>query len=1118
MDPATLALIVSALGPALVAVFTKLAEKGAIDPALEKGLEPFRNLLTRGYDKRKDEARLTKALQAALPAGEADARLFFALSDLKANPALATRAAAAVVEMTGDDPARLPPDLLRDLKLDDSHRPALATALFKLRAELVKLDGYREGVRYANELHALNRLDGLYELVAGLAATVTEADGVKALRVQIVPPDARALETPYLKNVMNEFAGLPLEGRSKDDTLRPDDQLRLERVYIALNTTERRYVPFSEEEIRRRNVGLFAYSTNKDLPPAPLSIAGGERLSFISALRAMMESRRLVLLGDPGSGKSTFAQHLCLCLAGSRLDSNGDWPRRLGAGDVGRWELALYPFPIFVRLRSFAHDTESLPDDPKQMGQAKHLWAFIQKELVQLGRDGLAGHVLDLLENGQAFVLFDGLDEVADPARREKVAQAIQHFAFKRFPYARILVTCRVRQYPLNAKGQPTAPWKLPGFPVATLADFDRDQINAFVKHWFDELYARGRTPDPQDKRESLLAAFATRPELGSQLAPKPILLTQMALVHAIKKLPDSRIDVYKECAGLLLWEWERLKARQSGRGESAEDVLAALSVPGLRLSEVEDALDKAVFEAHADGDPDVPAEKIRRALQQEVFINLHGLSSDKAIGCAEKFIVEWLRGRNGLLVPAEEDSFGVPHRSFREFMAARYLREHRLANPDTGDEESWTAGGPRLVKTGKDGLDTWREVFRFAAALDSPPEAAQALNELCSDQLTYDPAEVQRLMLAGEVARDVGPRTLSARSKLGRQVYERIESHLLHLLRDTDDSKPYPDDPPRFTPPNILSPKTRLAAGELLDALGWTPPDLFDFVEIRSHEPEVTRSGQKMGSAFILHPSSFFLAKYPVTNLQYQRFLESDDYDKDYIWQNVAAFDADQKTPARNMGDEAWDWFNKNGGKERRPRHWDHPRLGRSRHLFPVVGVTWYEAAAYCVWLERNLADLPEGQTLTSNFKPFGAAQGKLQTSKLALRLPTEDEWEKAVGSKWKDAKVEKETPRYAWQEIPAKVGDEIVKYANTSESDLGGTTPVCMYPAGMSPATVMDMSGNVWEWQANLYEKGKPYRAFRGGSWTYNGVNARVAARNNYHPYDDWNYDGFRVCAFPG
>jgi hypothetical protein len=62
MDPVTLAL----LGAGLVAALTKLLEKGVIDPALDKGLEPVRQWLTRGYDKAKDEARLKAIVQKAV--------------------------------------------------------------------------------------------------------------------------------------------------------------------------------------------------------------------------------------------------------------------------------------------------------------------------------------------------------------------------------------------------------------------------------------------------------------------------------------------------------------------------------------------------------------------------------------------------------------------------------------------------------------------------------------------------------------------------------------------------------------------------------------------------------------------------------------------------------------------------------------------------------------------------------------------------------------------------------------------------------------------------------------------------------------------------------------------
>ncbi|MGH2523947.1 MAG: NACHT domain-containing protein, partial [Anaerolineales bacterium] len=500
-----------------------------------------------------------------------------------------------------------------------------------------------------------------------------------------------------------------------------------------------------------------------------------------------MESRRLVLLGDPGSGKSTFAQHLCLCLAGARLDPQGEWPGYLRAADAEGWELAFYPFPLLIRLRLFAHDADCLPDDPKQMGRAEHLLKFIQKEAVRLGRPELAGRVLELLENGDALVVLDGLDEVthpnparADADRRRAVAQVIGHFAHTRFPHARLLVTCREKQYPLNAEGEPAAPWKLPGFPVVKLADFDPEQIESFVAQWFDELQARGRVKDTPADRAALLAALAARREL-TDLAPKPILLTQMALVHATEgKLPDSRIKLYEKCIELLLWDWERLRAVQSGRqGETADDFLRE-HCRTARQAEVQAALEQAAFQAHREGDPDLPADKIRRALRQ-MYAELYRLTSEEAAGPVETFIARWLGGRNGLLVPAGEDTFAVPHKSFREFMAARYLRQNVV------DEEEWKMSGPALVRAD---YDTWREVLRFAAGLASLPEVAHALNELCPDAPSTDPVAVRQLLLSGEIARDMGGRAISSKGgKTGRQVYVRLERHLLHLMRDTGES-----------------------------------------------------------------------------------------------------------------------------------------------------------------------------------------------------------------------------------------------------------------------------------------------------------------------------------------
>ncbi|MBN1466755.1 SUMF1/EgtB/PvdO family nonheme iron enzyme, partial [candidate division KSB1 bacterium] len=160
-----------------------------------------------------------------------------------------------------------------------------------------------------------------------------------------------------------------------------------------------------------------------------------------------------------------------------------------------------------------------------------------------------------------------------------------------------------------------------------------------------------------------------------------------------------------------------------------------------------------------------------------------------------------------------------------------------------------------------------------------------------------------------------------------------------------------------------------------------------------------------------------FHLSKYPVTNGQFRLFVEEDGYKRDEWWSKEGRL-----------------WREKEQISE--PEYWRHGRWNAPN--FPVVGVSWYEAEAFCAW-----------------------AGG---------RLPTEAEWEWAAG---------RGERKYPWGEK-----EPTEEHANYT-SEPGRTTPVGIYPDGATPDGLMDMAGNVWEWCSDIYSTTSEYRVVRGGSW---------------------------------
>lgn len=262
---------------------------------------------------------------------------------------------------------------------------------------------------------------------------------------------------------------------------------------------------------------------------------------------------------------------------------------------------------------------------------------------------------------------------------------------------------------------------------------------------------------------------------------------------------------------------------------------------------------------------------------------------------------------------------------------------------------------------------------------------------------------------------------------------------------------------------------------------------DLPDFLWCEVPEGDFGMGGGKPNSPVrrTKMPYTFWMSQYPLTYAQYRLFVDDGGYEQQAFWSK-----------------DSWAW---KGERVNPDLVWDDPYWHISNH--PVIGITWFEAMAYCQWLNHKIALIQQsGQDMT--------ALGWSLPVNYSVRLPTSAEWEKAA--RGTDARIYPYGSKF------------VLENNNVAELNLGRTSAVGIFPEGASPYGLQDMAGNVWEWCLSGWKNSDDLttidlnvsngsRSYKGGSWNADQAAAQTFIRFKQKPAQRSRKVGFRLCIGP-
>jgi energy-coupling factor transporter ATP-binding protein EcfA2 len=443
--------------------------------------------------------------------------------------------------------------------------------------------------------------------------------------------------------------------------------------------------------------------------PVPEELRGKRQIwDFLTS--EALEQQQLAVIGAPGSGKTTLLKKIALTLVKRRRHKEKR-VRRLK-----------HRLPVLLFLR----DLGKASDDSETYTLAQAVTDSLAR---RQGPVPPCGWIDYQLSKGRFLVLLDGLDEVADPEIRRKVATWVET-QMQANAGNRFVVTSR----PYGYKSNP-----LTGVTLLEVQSFSRDQVQSFVESWYraNEIMGFGRD-DPgvemtaREGAEDLLRRLLGTPTL-SALAVNPLLLTMIATVHRYRSsLPGRRVELYDEICEVFLGK------RRQARGLDTD----------LAPSQKQLVLQALAYHLMITNRREIPVAEAAEVIA-EPLIGIIGADS----GVTAESFLEIIEQTSGMLLEREKGIYGFAHLAFQEHLASAHIREQRLEQ-----DMANRVGDP-----------WWHEVIRLYGAKGD----ASLIIAAC---LKTDPMSPKALALAIDCIEEARSVNLELRKRLDRLMEDGVE------------------------------------------------------------------------------------------------------------------------------------------------------------------------------------------------------------------------------------------------------------------------------------------------------------------------------------------------------